>query len=102
MTLGTTSPFRPAGTVTVTAGTTSVAATLVGGGDSIVVTNPTTSLAYVRFGANLTVVATTGDMPVLPATRVILSVNSLVATVAVLLASGNGNVLFTRGDGSFL
>jgi hypothetical protein len=102
MTIGTTSPFRPAGTISVAAGTTSVAVQLSGGGESVVVTNIASSLAYVRFGSDLTVVATTSDMPVLPGSRAMLSVNSLVTTVGVILSNGSGTVLFTRGDGSFL
>jgi hypothetical protein len=102
MTVGATSPFRPAGTVGVVAGTTSVAAQLLGGGESVVVTNTAVSLAYVRFGSDLTVVATTSDMPILPGSRAMLSINSLISTVGVVISSGSGTVLFTRGDGSFL
>jgi len=56
----------------------------------------------VRFGADQTVAATNADMPVLPNTRVMLSVNSLIAYAAAVLAAGSGTVLFSRGDGSFL
>lgn len=85
MATGSVTPFRPTGTVSITAGTTSVSVQLAGGGDFIVVTNTTTSLAYVRFGADASVTAvnpvvTTGgtDMPVLANARVILAVNSLI------------------------
>ena len=102
MTLGSTSPFRPTGTTGVAAGTTSTNITLAGGGDSIVITNTTASLAYIRFGSDLTVTASASDMPVLPNSRAMLSINSLITTAAALLISGSGTVLFTRGDGSFL
>jgi hypothetical protein len=95
-------PFRPAGTVSwsSTQGTLNVA--LAGGGDSVVVTNLSASLAYVRFGSDANVAATAADMPVLPNTCVMLGVNSLIAYAAVMLVSGAGTVLFTRGDGSYL
>jgi hypothetical protein len=102
MAIGSVTPFRPTGTVSASSGTTSVSTQLVGGGDTVVVTNTTTALAYVRFGADPSVSASTGDMPVLPNTRVVLAVNSLIVYAAVVLTSGSGAVLFTRGDGSFL
>jgi hypothetical protein len=75
---------------------------LAGGGDSVVVTNTTGSLAYVRFGSDANVVATVTDMPVLPNTRIMLGVNSIIGYAAVVLATGTGGVFFTRGDGSYL
>ena len=75
---------------------------LAGGGDSVVVTNTSASLAYVRFGADPSVSASTADMPVMANSRVMLSVNSLVSYAAAVLASGSGTVLFTRGDGSYV
>jgi hypothetical protein len=52
MPLGSVSPFRPTGTVSVSAGNVSSNTPLSGGGDSVVVTNATTALAYVRFGSD--------------------------------------------------
>jgi len=102
MAIGATSAFRPTGTVSLDAGTTSANVPLVGGGETVVVTNTTACLAYIRFGSDATVAASTGDMPVLPNSRAALSVNNLISHVAAFLISGSGNVLFTRGDGSFL
>jgi len=102
MAIGATSAFRPTGTVTLNAGTTSTNVPLSGGGESVVVTNPSAYLAFVRFGSDATVVAATSDMPILPNSRAVLSVNSLISYAAALLTSGSGEVLFTRGDGSFL
>jgi hypothetical protein len=102
MAIGSTLPFRPAGTVALGATATSASIPLAGGGDSVVVTNTTTSLAYVRFGADPSVVATAADMPVLPNSRIMLGINTLITNVAALLASGSGTMLFTRGDGSYL
>lgn len=102
MAIGSITPFRPTGTASLSAGTTSSNVALAGGGELVVVTNTATSLAYVRFGADQTVAATNADMPVLPNTRVMLSVNSLIAYAAAILTTGSGTVLFSRGDGSFL
>jgi hypothetical protein len=102
MPLGSVSPFRPTGTISVSAGTVSTNAPLSGGGDSIVVTNTTSTLAYIRFGSDPTVVASTTDMPILGGSRLILSVNSLVSYAAAISPSGSGTILFSRGDGSFL
>lgn len=102
MPLGSVSPFRPTGTVSVSVGAASANVPLSGGGDSVVVTNTTTSLVYIRFGSDPTVTASTSDMPILAGTRLILSVNSLISYAAAISPSGSGNVLFSRGDGSFV
>jgi hypothetical protein len=102
MPLGSVSPFRPTGTVSVSVGNVSSNVLLSGGGDSVVVTNPTTALAYIRFGSDSTTAATTVDMPVLPSSRLILSVNSLIRYVAAISPAGSGSILFSRGDGSFV
>ena len=102
MATGSVTPFRPTGTVSISVGTTSTSVPLAGGGDSVVVTNITASLAYVRFGADPSVTASMADMPVLPNTHVMLAVNSLIAYAAAVLTSGSGTILLSRGDGSFL
>ena len=68
----------------------------------VVVTNPAASLAYIRFGGDSSVIASSVDMPVLPVSRVVLSVNTLITYGAAVFASGSGSILFTRGDGSVL
>lgn len=102
MASGSITPFRATGTASLNATTTSTSVTLTGGGDSIVVTNLSASLAYVRFGSDPTVSASNADMPVLPNTKVMLAANSLVVCAAAVLVAGSGTVLFTRGDGSYL
>jgi hypothetical protein len=102
MPLGSISPFRPTGTVTVSVSTVSANVPLSGGGDSVVVTNTTNVLVYVRFGSDPTLAASASDMPVLAGSRLILSVNSLISYAAVVSLSGSGNVLFSRGDGSIV
>ena len=100
MALGSTSAFRPTGTVSISGGTTSANAALTGGGETVVVTNTSASLAFVRFGADSSVSATSADMPVLPNSRAVLAVNPLIAYAAVVLTAGSGTVYLTRGDGS--
>lgn len=100
MPLGSVSPFRPTGTISLSTASVSANAPLAGGGDSVVVTNPSTALVFIRFGADPSVVASTSDMPVLPNSKIILSVNSLITYAAAVTPSGTGNILFSRGDGS--
>lgn len=102
MSTGTSQPFRPTGTVALSASTTPASVLLVGGGHTVVVTNAAASLAFVRFGTDLSVSANATDMPVLPNQRVMLEVNTLIRSAAALLTSGTGTVYFTRGDGSTL
>jgi hypothetical protein len=102
MAIGSITPFRPTGTVSLAANTASATVQLAGGGDTVVVTNPTTSLAYVRFGADPSVSASPVDMPVMANSKVMLSVNGLISHAAATLAAGSGSILFTRGDGSFV
>jgi hypothetical protein len=104
MPIGSVSPFRPTGTASLALLTANVSANvlLAGGGDTVVVTNAANVLAYVRFGADQTVAASTSDMPVLPSSKLTLSVNSLINYAAAITPSGTGNILFSRGDGSFV
>ena len=92
MAIGSITPFRPTGTASLSAGTSSATVALAGGGDLIVVTNTTASLAYVRFGADPSVSASVADMPVMANSRVMLSANNLVTHGAAVLASGSGTV----------
>jgi len=102
MPLGSISPFRPTGTISVSVGSVSANASLSGGGDSVVVTNTTSALAFVRFGSDHTVTASTADMPILAGSKLILSVNSLISYAAAVSPSGSGSILFSRGDGSIV
>jgi hypothetical protein len=100
MPAGSSHPFRPAGTSALSTSTTSASILLAGGGDSVLVTNAAASIAFIRFGSDSSVTATTADLPVLPNSRAMVAVNSLIRNAAAVLASGTGNVYFTRGDGS--
>ena len=102
MPLGSVSPFRPTGTATLSVSSVSTNVPLSGGGDSVVVTNSTSNLAYVRFGSDPSIAASTMDMPILANSQAILSINSLIRYAAAISASGSGAILFSRGDGSFI
>ena len=102
MSAGSSQPFRPAGTVALSASTSSASIPLAGGGDSVLITNASAAVAFVRFGADASVAATASDTPVLPNARILLGVNSLIGYGAAALTSGTGSVYFTRGDGSYL
>lgn len=102
MPLGSVSPFRPTGTVSLSVGSTSASVALAGGGDTVVVTNTSTNLVYVRFGSDPSVSARTTDMPILPSSQAILSVNDLITYAAAVSPTGTSAVLFSRGDGSIV
>jgi hypothetical protein len=102
MPIGSTSPFRPSGTVGMTATTTGANIALAGGGETAVITNTSSSIAYIRFGSDPSVTATTNDMPVLPNDRIILAINNLITYASAILQAGSGTVIFSRGDGSVI
>jgi hypothetical protein len=102
MSIGTVSPFLPTGTVSVSVGSASGNVALAGGGDTVVVTNTSSNLVYVRFGAGPSVTATTSDMPVLPSSQAILAVNFLITYAAAISPTGTSAVLFSRGNGSIV
>jgi hypothetical protein len=92
MSLGSTQPFRPAGTVTISAGSSSTRASLV--------TNTASGTAFIRLGTDNSVVASAADMPVPAGARLLLHAGNFASTVAVVLNSGSGSVYVTRGDGT--
>ncbi len=94
------SPFLPVATVTIAASTVSANVQLAGSGASLLITNPTASLAYVRFGADPAVQAAATDMPVLPNSKILIQCGILVSYCAAILAIGSGTMLITRGHGS--
>jgi len=100
MSSGANSPFAPAVTVTVASSSTSANTFVPSGGDVMMITNPTSALAFVRFGADATVVAGSSDTPVLPNSHILLRCGPKVSYCAAVLTSGSGAVMFTRGDGA--
>jgi hypothetical protein len=101
MATGTTQPFRVAATTSIAATTTSTAAPLVGAGEAVLVYNATSAIAFIRFGADMTVSASPAiDLPVPPGARMLVHAGEFARTVACVLASGSGTVYFIRGEGT--
>lgn len=100
MSTGSTQPFRVSGTAGLAAGTTSANVPLNGNGEAVLVFNASAAVAFIRFGMDDTVVATAGDTPVPPNTRMLIHAGSFAVTAAALLSGGSGTVFFTRGEGT--
>lgn len=100
MSIGSTQPFRPSGTVTLNASTAATNAAMLGVGEAALVTNATAGIAFLRFGTDNTVTATKADTPILPGVRMLIHAGELASTVSVVLGSGSGSVYVTRGDGT--
>ena len=102
MPTGSISPFQALATVTLQSTTASSNGPLPAGGESVLVTNATSSLAYVNLGSDSSVQATSGNLPVLPNSKVLLRAAQPVSYCAAVLSTGTGPVLFTRGHGSMI
>jgi len=64
------------------------------------VLNASTSFAYVNFGGSgLDAATVAASMPILPQSAEVFTVDPSVTTVSVILNTGTGNVIFTRGEG---
>jgi len=65
------------------------------------VSNTTSAWAYINCGPLNTVAAATvaASYPVAPGTVITMTINGLSTGVTVILGSGSGNVIFTRGQG---
>jgi len=61
------------------------------------VTNATTSLAFVQLGAGP---ASATDVPVLAGTQRVLQAGPYAVQIAVILATGSGTIYLTPGTGS--
>jgi len=99
MATGSTQPFRPAGTVTLAASTTSANKALSGGGSAVLVYNAAPATAFFRLGAASNLAALTSDTPVPPGARMLVDGGPFVTYAAAILAAGTGNVYFTLGYG---
>ncbi len=102
MPLGSVSPFRPTGTVSVSVGNVSANTLFIGRWRFCGRHQHYGALTYIRFGSDSTVTASISDMPILAGSRLILSVNSLISYAAAISPSGSGSILFSRGDGTFI
>jgi hypothetical protein len=99
MATGSTQPFRPAGTASLAASTTSAATPLAGGGGAVLVYNAAGATAFFRLGAATGLTALTSDTPIPPGARMLVDGGPFVSYAAAVLSSGTGNVYFTLGDG---
>ena len=91
-------------TVAATAGGANASTGLLGpasGGSQLQIANTTLSWAYVNVGrlGDLTAATVAASYPVAPGTVVVVTVDQEVSGASVILASGAGNVIFTRGNG---
>jgi hypothetical protein len=100
MATGSTQPLMVSATATLAAGTTSSNVALAGSGEAVLVYNATGVLAFIRFGMDATVVATSADMPIPPGARMLIHAGEFSKTVAAVLASGSGALYFSRGQGT--
>ncbi len=99
MTVGSVNPFQPAGTVAIAATSTSASAALATKGDAVVVTNPTTSLAFVRVG-NGPQTASASDLPVPGGTRAMIFAGPYVNQIGAVMPGGSGTLYATIGNGT--
>jgi hypothetical protein len=100
MASGSIAAFSPEATVSVAASTASTAVAL-GTGPSLLVYNGSSSTAFLRLGATTALTATTAAMPIPAGSQVLLGIGATVSAAAVILATGTGQVFFTRGSGAF-
>lgn len=100
MAIGSSLPFRPAGTASVAGSTSAASTTLTGGGSSVLVFNAAAATAFVKFGVEGMDPASASDLPIPPGARMLVDAGRLVTEASALLAAGTGAVYFTRGDGS--
>ena len=95
MSTGSTLPFAPSGTITIAAGAVSVFAPL-SPGDTVLIFNAGTAVAFVAFG-NGGALATTAGFPVPAGGSRLLYIGPIVNTVA---AVGTGAVYVSCGTGT--
>jgi hypothetical protein len=95
--------FSPIGnSITVAATTTSVDTALPGSdapAASLRVINASAAVAAIRYGAGAQTAVLATDLPVNAGSTEVFNIPVGVTNVAVILASGTGNVYFTRGGG---
>jgi len=88
--------FIPTGTVAVAASTSSVVAALPGQGDTLLIYNTTSGVAFVVAGPT----ATTAGYVVPPGARGLMKCGLVATQVAVILSTGSGTVYVTQGTGA--
>lgn len=88
------SPFK-AQTVAVSASTTSANGTLAIQTDDVIVSNPSTSVAFVRFSSTAAPTAVTTDFPVVGGSQVRLTKGRSELYIGVILNTGTGTIYFS-------
>ncbi len=99
MATGSTQPFRPAGTVSLSASTTPATVALAGGGSAVLIYNASAATAFVRLGAAAGLLAAAIDTPVPAGGRMLIDGGPFVNYASAILSGGTGTVYFTLGDG---
>ena len=99
MSSGMVPPFRQTGaTVAPVASSGGTAATLPAGGDSLLVTNGGSVIAFVRVGDNAA--ASVVDTPVLAGASVLLDIGPNTNSASVATLTSSATVYLTRGTGA--
>ena len=95
------SAFQQSSVVSISATTTSTAS-VIGGGDTAIISNLSTGTAYVSFGApGMAPVAAIGSgFCVLAGQQRAVAISPYIGSVAVILSSGSGSVYIESGNGS--
>lgn len=98
MATGSVSPIYPRGTVAIAASDVSTAATLPSPGDTVLITNATSSLAFVALGP----IASAANLPVLAGDQILIGAGVYASQIAVILATSaaTGTVYMTSCDGT--
>jgi hypothetical protein len=93
-------PFQQAGSVSLSASTSSVGAVLPAQADTLVVTNTAAAPAWIILGSsNTPPTASVGSgFPVQPGAQRVIGVSPLILSVAAILTSGSGEI----GTGSII
>lgn len=97
MATGSVSPIYPRGTVAIAASTTAATAALPKPGDTVLITNSTSSLAFVAIGA---AVSAGAGLPVLPGAQILLGAGPYATQIAAILEAGSGTIYATACDGT--
>jgi len=96
---GTNPPFKQASLTVLGATTASAGGPLAGGGDTAMITNATTGVAWVTFGTGSATAVLGSGTPVLPGAMRAVAWHPSANVVAVILSAGSGVVAVETGTG---
>jgi hypothetical protein len=101
MAQGSNQPMMASSTTASVSGTTTTAnVAIAGNGESCLVYNPGTTIAFVNFGTDNTVAATVTGFPIPPGGSRLIGISNLVKYAAAIMGTGTATIYFTRGNGS--